>query len=653
MSNYVGKTLSAQGSLEIGKELGKGGEGSVYEVTSHSIDDLPEASELVAKIYHEPNEGGRAAKVVAMLKMPPESTSVAWPLAVIAENGSFVGYLMQKLDYKNYRSWAELSNTKDRRGTSADFDVQYALATSRNLAVAILSIHDAGHRVGDVNESNIFIGTDAGVFIVDTDSAQIQGPNGKTYRCLVGKMEFTSPELSHTGFKNQDRTVESDVYAYAVSIFQMLTGGAHPTDGIYLKKDDPPATVEKIRQGILPGIAPEDAKRKGFKPAPRIPSFAMPSRIQKLLVRCLSVDPKLRPGMEEIVSVLDDVLMNLEKCSKIKSHWYDSRDGSCGWCKHLESGNLDPWSAEKPKPKSAGIPQTKLPSVSFNDGSNQAPLKARRAAPTVNGQNSSGNSQGNMQNPSQQFPNNPNHQYNYAQVPHPNQQQGNMSGQNYPNPNFNPNMQMGNNGFGNSPQNVQQQEERELPKKSRRGKMILDYADGSRRERPPLSRLVAQGNAKMALYCLKEETPVIFQAWWNPSRKVAIIWGLLVGFVVSLFISASWFYTIPMLAANAVPNVSFIPPEIQTMIFYYFAMASSITAALGCLYLMSSGLYDMFTAKRQYGSLSGLKREKPWITALRFIPISIFYGPFFLIILIIASIMGLFSLMGAIGRNTR
>lgn len=651
MSEYIGKTLSASGSLEISSELGKGGEGFVYAVASHSVDGLPPASELVAKIYHDPTEANRAAKVVAMLKMPPESTSVAWPQAVIAKDGAFVGYLMQKLDSKNYRSWAELSNTKDRRGTSSDFDVQYALAASRNLAVAIHLIHEAGHRVGDVNESNIFIGTDSGVFIVDTDSAQIKNSNGKIFRCEVGKPEYTSAEISRGKLRDHERTVETDTFAYAVAIFQMLTGGSHPTDGVFTNKnDDPPSITEKIREGILPGLDPKNAP--GYKPAARIPTNAIPSHVREIMVKSLQPDPNHRATLEDFISTLDDVLTNLVQCSQIKAHWYDLRDGACGWCEHASKGNLDPWSPHSPKPKSAGIPQTKLPSVAFNDGS-QAPVKAKRAAPNVsnNGNNPSG--QGGMpQNYPQGSPQSPNSQgYPQAGGNQGAQQQQGFGNQGYnPNDPYNQNFQQFPNNYPNQPQ---QQPEPKI-KKSRRGKILLDYADGTRRERPALSRLVAQGDMRTAIYCLKEETPKILQAWWSPSRKVAIIWGLIIGFIASLAISTSWFYTIPTLADKFINiNISFISEELLNTIIYYFAMVSSATAILGCLYLMFSGMYDMFTAKRQYGSLKNLKREKAWVTALRFIPISIFYGPFFLVMLIIVSIMGLISFIIYVGRNTR
>lgn len=90
MKKLTGRTRSAQGSLTISSAaLGKGGEGSVYKVEQHSIGGLPAASELVAKIYHDPKTGNRGRKVAAMITAPPSSEALAWPLALIAdESGS-------------------------------------------------------------------------------------------------------------------------------------------------------------------------------------------------------------------------------------------------------------------------------------------------------------------------------------------------------------------------------------------------------------------------------------------------------------------------------------------------------------------------------------------------------------------------------------
>src|SRR5690606_7730111 len=126
---------------------------------------------------------------------------------------------------------------------------RYAYAAVRNLAAAVLAVHGTGHRIGDLNESNIFLGADATVLIVDTDSMQIAARNGVTFPCAVGKPEFTAPELTHGSLRDNPRTVETDIFALAVAAYQLLSGGATPHQGSFdpQSDDDPMGQVERIR----------------------------------------------------------------------------------------------------------------------------------------------------------------------------------------------------------------------------------------------------------------------------------------------------------------------------------------------------------------------------------------------------------------------
>lgn len=617
MKELIGRTVKSQGRVVIDDAaLGRGGEGSVYSVLSHSFGtELPSADSLVVKLYHEPSEGDRGKKVAAMIESPPVSDSVAWPLALVfSADKTFAGYLMVKLSSKNFRQWSELSNAKDRRATSSQFDVRYALTACRNLAVAIDSVHAAGHRVGDLNESNIFVGSDATVLIVDTDSAQIQGRNGKIFPCPVGKPEYTAAELSHGTLRDQLRTVETDVFAYAVAVFQMLTGGSHPTDGIAPEDAEPPSTVDKIRQGVLPGLDPASAR--GFLPIARIPTEAIPSRIRQLLTLALDLDPQKRPSLHSFAEELASALSNLKQCQKVKQHWFDSREGSCLWCSHADSGRLDPWSPSVAR-SSTSLSQAALPPVSFSDPASTTPI--RRAAPAVAGSSAAsahtaagGQSvtPGNQYGSQQQVPSNPR-----------NAQQQPYSGS-----------QSSTNGASASQTNAVTPQH---PRKYK-GKMILDYADGSWDVRPPLSVLLKH-NPKVALYCIREETPDFAKAWWESSRPVAMIWGMLVGLVIALAFSVSWLSLIP-LTVSLLPDLGWIPLALK-----YFSYASAATAVLASLFLFFSALRDMLSAKKRYGSLDNLKREKIWKTSLRFLPIPIIYGPVLLIILaliLISSLLG-------------
>lgn len=626
MKALIGRTPTAQGRVTISDSpLGSGGEGSVYEVLNHDFNSkFLSANELVAKIYHDPSEGDRARKIAAMIKSPPDSTSVAWPIAMLfTEDKMFAGYLMIKLSSKNFRQWSELSNAKDRRATSSQFDVRYALTASRNLAAAIDSIHAAGHRVGDVNESNLFVGSDATVLIVDTDSAQITDPTGKIFPCLVGKPEYTAAELSHGSLRTQTRTIESDVFAYAVAVFQMLTGGSHPTDGLFKGDGEPPSTVDKIRLGVLPGLDPKRAR--GIQPLARIPVLAIPEVLRKQLVTALAPDPEKRSTLYEIVIAIDEVSSNLKQCSHVKQHWFDTREGNCQWCTHADSGKPDPWGpVSRGLPKSpSNLKQTSLPQVTFEKP--QSPiLLAKRAAPAVAGQQAAtahAVASGSTALSAAQMHNN-----NFSQS-HPNSQ-NNTAPQQYNNPaNINQNSvnqgaQQGYQQQNYPPQGNQQQASPKLPTKHK-GKTILDYADGSRRVRPPISQLLKQ-NPKVAWSCIKEETPSFAKIWWDISRPVARVAGLVIGLILALILSLSWIVLIPLVEPY-LPEASWWSVALK-----YFSYLSVLTSIVASVMLLSSAVKDILKTKKKLEGLDNVEREAIWKTSIRFLPLPVIYGPILL-----------------------
>lgn len=614
----IAKNLLGQGIVEVSDSfLARGGEGAVHLVQQCQGDFVPPADALVAKIYHEPSEGNRAKKIATMVSNAPDSNSLAWPLAILFNTQKqFVGYLMKKLDNKDFRQWLELANARDRRKTSSDFDVQYALTSCRNLAVAIQSMHDMNYYVGDINESNIFIKSDASILLVDTDSAQIVTKTGQIFPCEVGKPEYVAAELTHGSLRDQTRTVATDVFAFAVIVFQMITGGAHPMDGAYQGEDEPPNITDRIREGVLPNLEPH--KNRKYQPISRIPSECIPQQLQNLLIQALSTNPAQRPTIDDFIQLFDEILDNLVQCTVVAEHWFDSRDGVCPWCQRVKNHQFDPWGPplqNNPPIKKNNIQQTTLPSVGFQQGSN-APFKAPRAPAKNSLVKQSYNSPQSLQNAPQS-----NYSGGHGSTP--------MSNNSTP--------QNGSQGFQQGLQ-PQQPKHPEMIK----GKVVLDYADGSWGIRPPMGKLIRQ-NPKIAWYCFKKETPSFAKAWWDIKRPVAITWGLLIGLIISLTISLSWYYTIPILFSYL---EEYLPKTQYNNVFYhYFAIVSAVTAGLGGLSLCVSAYSDRVKTSKRFNGLKMVKTEKPWITILRFIPIPIIYGPILLIIIIVLIILGLINLL--------
>lgn len=362
------------GAGTLGAEpLGRGGEGSVWPVRVDPGVPAP-AGPLVVKLYHpgaDPQLAARrVAKVTAMLAAPPATDAICWPLAAVSGSDGQVGFVMTALPADSHRPWASFANAADRRKTAAAFSVRYALAACRNLVIAAGAVHAAGHVLGDVNESNVFIGADATVRIVDADSAQVRTSSGQVFRCEVGKPEYTAPELAGRPLRECDRTPATDMFGFGVLIFQLLTGGAHPTDGAPIDLDaDPPSVTERIAHRWTPALQPPPGCP--LRPVARVPAAALPSRLVPLLVAAFDVNPARRPPLAAFAAVLTDIGAHLRACPTQPGHAFDSRDGRCGWCAHAAAGNPDPWAppAARPAPTQQALPAL--------------PLQAAAAAPTA------------------------------------------------------------------------------------------------------------------------------------------------------------------------------------------------------------------------------------------------------------------------------
>lgn len=592
------------GKLTIGETpLGKGGEGSVYAVEKLEAPGLGAAKELVAKVYHEPEAENRAAKVTAMIKQTPKSESLAWPTALLVRDGKFQGYLMPKLAFDSYRPWAELSNAKARRLNAADFDLRYSLVATRNLAEALHSVHLAGHAVGDVNESNVFCSVDSSVMIVDTDSAQISSSNGKLFPCPVGKPEYTAAELTHGSLRDQRRTEASDAFAFAVMCFQMLTGGAHPMDGAFKGDDDPPSVTEKIREGILPTL--RDERRRGFFPVARIPAAAIPKEVRETLMGLLSVDPAQRPKLSSVVSTFDEVADRLVQCTVNKSHWYDSADGTCGWCAAVASGAPDPW-GEAPKPRSAG--QKKLAPLAFSDSSEEspAPRAAPRRAPVQTSSPRTARPQSagwpsSSPTPPRRASNQPG--YVPAAVP---------------------------------PAPPQRAPEPEPIPETIRGKMTVSYADGSYGPRPSRGVLFKQ-SPKLAVKSIFVEIPDLLKFWWPQKRKIVSIVGLLL-VVLGGAATTAW-----SMLPFYLPEFVAIDQQFMPLVFA-LSQLGALTSGLMVTMLFVAALIDRLKTGRRHG-VKNFKPENPALTGVRFLVVGIVYGlltPYLMLNLVILVVKAIF-----------
>jgi DNA-binding helix-hairpin-helix protein with protein kinase domain len=282
-------------TLDRSSTLGAGGEARIYT--------LPQDAALVAKVYHAPDRT-QARKLAVMIAQLPDDPmaahghiSIAWPIDLLCttdRHRQVIGFLMPRVT--GMRSLITCYNPVARRQQWPLFSYRYLHRTAHNLAAAVRALHARGYVIGDVNESNILVTSTALVTLVDTDSFQVHEPhNGMVYRCLVGKPEYTPPELQGRPFMQVDRMVQHDLFGVAVLMFQLLMEGTHPFAGVYQAVGDPPPYEARIAQGHFP----HGTKRHGpYRAMPSAPPFTLlHPTLQEMFVRCFKWGIPSRTGV--------------------------------------------------------------------------------------------------------------------------------------------------------------------------------------------------------------------------------------------------------------------------------------------------------------------------------------------------------------------
>jgi serine/threonine protein kinase len=333
------KLFDADGKqIALGHELGRGGEATVY---------VGKTSSQAVKIYHKPSEE-KTRKLELMISCPPldptaksSHVSIAWPTGLVKnELGEVVGFTMPLVSTTKAIPLHQLYNPKVRRQRAPGITWQYLVRIARNLSAVVAALHDKGYVIGDLNESNVLVTDRALVTLVDCDSVQARDHN-KTYRCTVGKGEYTPPELQGKAFEKINRSKHHDAFGLAVLLFLLLMEGVHPFSGVYVPQGEPPGLLENIRTKKSPYL-----KSKELKPMPISPSFgALPYSLQRLFKRAFSSRPHWRPTAKMWLRALERFEQNLVACSENSFHVYSDHLKSCPWCKRGETLGIEAFPA--------------------------------------------------------------------------------------------------------------------------------------------------------------------------------------------------------------------------------------------------------------------------------------------------------------------
>ena len=276
-SSVVGEK---SGRLRLEKRLAQGGEGAIFSTS---------LTNTVCKIYFaERLSVDRRAKLERMVTRRAPAPTICWPLELVHdEAGNFVGYLMPQARGEVFNLTVFKRPLLEE--TFPDWQREHLVQLAISTLTLIERLHALNVLIGDINPNNFMVVSEHEVYLVDTDSFQVE-----EFPCPVGTPHFTPPELIGKSYVEQLRTKEHEAFAIATLLFMILLYGKPPYAG-----QGAGEVVENIRNQKFPYVKEEgERSAKPFGPYRFIWSH-LPSRLKNTFIEVFADGHRVPPRDSE------------------------------------------------------------------------------------------------------------------------------------------------------------------------------------------------------------------------------------------------------------------------------------------------------------------------------------------------------------------
>jgi DNA-binding helix-hairpin-helix protein with protein kinase domain len=314
---------STKASADLGAIIGRGGEGTVYEIAG--------SPKYVAKLYAEEPTSEKVSKLIAMIKVGDEGLLkiAGWPTDLITDSrGKVKGFVMPRIASR--ADVHELYSPKGRAQEFPESDFRFVVHVATNICRAIGRVHQYGLVVGDINHGSVLVGREGTAILIDCDSMQIRDGD-RVYTCDVGVPLFTPPELHDKPFRGMHRTANHDAFGLAILVFQLLFMGRHPFAGRYLGRGD--MSIEQAIREFRFAYGADRRMNQMEVPPHTVTLTAMGAPIAEQFEQAFGrTGPTRRPTALDWIAALGALGKSLKLCAANATHYFPAAAASCPWC---------------------------------------------------------------------------------------------------------------------------------------------------------------------------------------------------------------------------------------------------------------------------------------------------------------------------------
>ncbi|MCU0682493.1 MAG: serine/threonine protein kinase [Polyangiaceae bacterium] len=264
-------------SYLVGRRLGRGGMGTVYDTTHLATGERYAVKVLSTRFTGREDLEARMLREAAVLgSLDAPNIVRVYDVGYLATDVPF--YAMERLEGQTLR------DVLRRCGPLAP---GFACSLAYQMLEALAVVHDAGVVHRDVKPENLFLRTDGTCVLLDFGLVKVLldggrfGPQGFVTAPgqVVGTHRYLPPEIFDDASKSDGRTYVADIYAVGVVLVELLTGRL-PLDGapndvymIYLERHGFPRPYDQPPGPLVPdALRPLVERATARNPSDRFPS---------------------------------------------------------------------------------------------------------------------------------------------------------------------------------------------------------------------------------------------------------------------------------------------------------------------------------------------------------------------------------------------